>query len=197
MVEGSDVSYGEITNVPYREDKLAELVLYIAKRTAGDRSAGATKLNKYLYFADFAAVRRLGRPITGAEYQKLPFGPAPRRLAPVRNRLVREEDARLEERVDALGYVHHELIPEREPRTGLFSPDELRLVDEVIEALRDMSAAQVSELSHREAGWQLVEEGETIPYELAYVLAPSETEVTPAIRAEGERILREHRHRLA
>ncbi|MGI8776086.1 MAG: hypothetical protein ACR2LJ_01535 [Acidimicrobiales bacterium] len=32
----------------------------------------------------------------------------------------------------------------------------------------------MSELSHREAGWQLVNEGETIPYELAFVLAPSE-----------------------
>src|SRR5205807_5890727 len=108
-------------------------------------SAGATKLNKCLYFADFAAVRRLGRPITGAAYQKLRFGPAPQRLAPVRDRLLRDRDARLDERVDALGYVHHELIPQREPRTDLFTADELRLVDEVIEALREMSAAEVSE----------------------------------------------------
>ncbi|MDQ4068497.1 MAG: Panacea domain-containing protein [Actinomycetota bacterium] len=191
------MSNGEATEVPYREDKLAELILYIAEKTADDRSAGATKLNKYLYFADFAAVRRLGRPITGAEYQKLRFGPAPRRLAPVRDRLLRENDARLDERVDALGYTHHRLIPERDPRTDLFTPEELRLVDEVIEALRELSAIEVSELSHREAGWQLVDEGETIPYELAFVLAPTEAELTPAIRAEGERIRREYGDRLA
>ncbi len=181
----------------YREDKLAELILYIAKQTAGDRSAGATKLNKYLYFAEFAAVRRLGRPITGAEYQKLPFGPAPRHLAPVREKLLRDNDARLVERIDALGYVHHRLIPQRDPRADVFTADELRLVDEVIETLRAMSATEVSELSHREAGWQLVEEGETIPYELAFVLAPSEAEPTPAIRAEGERILEAYGDRLA
>jgi hypothetical protein len=92
----------EVSYVPYREDKLAELVLYIAKQTRGDQAAGATKLNKYLYFADFSAVRRLGRPITGADYQKLRFGPAPRRLTPVRERLLRTGDARLEERTDAL-----------------------------------------------------------------------------------------------
>lgn len=187
----------EVTGIPYSEEKLTELVLYIAKRTLGDRAAGATKLNKYLYFADFSAVRRLGRPITGADYQKLRFGPAPRRLAPVRDHLVRAGDARLEERVDALGYAHHQLVALREPRTDLFTAEELGLVDEVIETLRECSATEVSELSHREAGWQLVDEGETIAYELAFVLAPSEAGPTPAIRAEGERILAQYADRLA
>ena len=115
----------------------------------------------------------------------------------MRDRLLRENDARMDERVDALGYVHHELIPERDARTDLFGAEELRLVDEVIETLRDKTASEVSEVSHREAGWQLVAEGETIPYELAFVLAPSEAELTPAIRAEGERILKEYGDRLA
>jgi hypothetical protein len=93
--------------------------------------------------------------------------------------------------------VHHELIPRREPRTDLFALEELRLVDEVIAALRAMSAVEVSDLSHREAGWQLVDERATIPYELAFVLAPSEAEPTPAIRAEAERISSECRDRVA
>ena len=187
----------EVISAPYREDKLSELVLYIAQRILGDRAAGATKVNKYLYFADFSAVRRFGRPITGAEYQKLPFGPAPRRMAPVRERLVRNGDVRLEERMDALGYVHHELVPLREPRTELFTEEELRLVDEVIEQLRASSAAEVSRLSHREAGWQMVGDGETIPYELAFVLAPEQAEPTPRSRDEGERLLAEYGDQLA
>jgi len=186
-----------VSYVPYSEEKLAELLLYVVAKAQGDSSAGATKLNKYLYFTDFTAVRKLGHPITGADYQRLPFGPAPRRLRPVRDQLVRRGDARLEKRVDALGYVHHELIPLREARTDVFTAEELRLVDEVIEALRDRSATQVSDLSHREAGWQLVREGESIPYELAFVLGPAEAEPTPAIRAEGERILAEYGDRLA
>jgi uncharacterized phage-associated protein len=186
-----------MTDTPYREDKLSELVLYIAGRTAGDQAAGATKLNKYLYFAESSAVRRLGRSITGAEYQKLRFGPAPRRLTPVRERLIRNGDGRLDQRVDALGYVHHELVALRAPRTDLFTAEELRLVDEVIDELRERSASQVTELSHREAGWQLVAEGETIPYELAFVLAPGEAGTTPAIWAEGERLLAEYGDRLA
>jgi hypothetical protein len=179
------------------EERLAELALYVANRTRIDPMSGATKLNQYLYFADFAAMRRLGRPITGAEYQKLPHGPAPRRLPPVRARLVRDGDAQQETRVDALGYVHHDLVPQREARTDLFTDEELRVVDEVIDTRRLMTAAQVSRLSHDEAGWQLVDEGETIPYELAFVLAPSRAVATPAVRAEGERLLNEYRDKLA
>ncbi|MEO7837648.1 MAG: type II toxin-antitoxin system antitoxin SocA domain-containing protein, partial [Acidimicrobiales bacterium] len=82
-------------------------------------------------------------------------------------------------------------------RAGVFSDEELRLVDEIVEELRHLTAAEVSDLSHREAGWQLVDDGEVIPYELAFVLAPSEATATPAIRAEGERLLAEYGDRLA
>ena len=119
----------EVVYVSYDEDKLTELVLYVAERTQGNWTAGATKLNKYLHFADFAAVRRLGHAITGAEYQELPHGPAPRRLTPVRERRVRSGAARLEKRADAFGYVDDVLVPQRPARTELFSVDELELVD--------------------------------------------------------------------
>jgi hypothetical protein len=71
------------------------------------------------------------------------------------------------------------------------------VVDEVIAELSSMNAAQVSDLSHRDAGWQLVDEGETIPYELAVVLAPEQVERTPVMRAEGRRLLAEYGDRLA
>ena len=66
----------------YDEAKFTELLLHVADRLRNDRAGGATKLNKVLYFADFAHVRRHGRPISGAEYQKLAHGPAPRPLRP-------------------------------------------------------------------------------------------------------------------
>lgn len=179
------------------DERLGELILYIAQRTLGDRAAGATKLNKYLYFSDMAAMRLLGRPLTGTEYRKLQFGPAPVRLLAVRTQLMSDGAARMEQRTDAFGRVHHELLANRPPKDGLFSEEELRLVDDVIDELRGLTAAEVSGLSHREAGWQLVDDGEVIPYELAFVLAPGEARATPAIRAEGERLRAEYGDRLA
>jgi hypothetical protein len=83
----------------YDEAKLAELILCVSERLADEPAAGSTKLNKLLFFAEFSHVRQHRQPITGAEYQRLPNGPAPRRLLPVRDRLVANGDAVLREEV--------------------------------------------------------------------------------------------------
>ena len=66
-----------MNNFEFEPDKFRELIVYICKKSEGDPTFGAVKLNKILYYADFAAYRILGKPITGAQYQKLREGPAP------------------------------------------------------------------------------------------------------------------------
>ena len=58
--------------IPFNEQKFKELVIYIAGRCESDPYFGAVKLNKLLFFSDFFAYAKLGNPITGAEYMKLP-----------------------------------------------------------------------------------------------------------------------------
>src|SRR5262245_41687341 len=57
--------------------RLRELILFIATRSAYDRSFGVTKLNKLLWWSDTYAFGLYGRPITGAPYVRLPQGPVP------------------------------------------------------------------------------------------------------------------------
>jgi Protein of unknown function (DUF4065) len=168
------------------ETKLAELVLYIAQRLAGDRKGGATKINKILFTAEFAHMREHGEPITGVEYQKLERGPAPRRLMPIRERLIADGDAEFV-RDRYLGYPLDRLVPRRDPDLALFTEAEIKHVDEAIDALWSMNAAEASELSHREVGWRMVAMGETIPYESAF-LAPA-FEVTDSMRKHAEQLV--------
>lgn len=182
------------SNAGTPEEKLAELILFVAREAGG--SVGATKLNKLLYFSDFSAMRRLGHPITGVEYRRLEFGPAPRGLQEVRAKLTTMKAAVLEEGFDAFGHPTLELRPLRDPDLGYFSQEEVQLVQEVVAQLQAMTAAQVSELSHREAGWQLVPAGETIPYELALVLAPELAHPTAAVLHEGRRVRAQYAGRL-
>ena len=163
---------------PGDERKLGELLLYVAARLADDPAGGATKVNKVLFFAEFAHVRAHGRPITGVEYQKLEHGPAPRRLVPVRRRLEDGGDAVVVEET-YLGYLQKRLFAKRGADVSVFSSEELVVVDQVIEALKGRSARDVSELSHDEVGWQMVDVGETIPYEAAYLRQPV---LTPAVK---------------
>jgi uncharacterized phage-associated protein len=152
----------------YDERKFTELIVYVAGRLQSDRSGGATKLNKVLFFADFAHVQRTGRPITGAVYQKLEHGPAARRLRPVRDDLIAKGDAELHEE-EFLGYQQHRLVPLRPADLSVFSSDEIATIEKVLADLDGLNARQVRDVSRNEAGWRLVEFGDDIPYEAALV----------------------------
>jgi hypothetical protein len=173
----------------YDERKFAELVLYAASRLADDPAGGAVKLNKVLFFSEFAHMRRHGQPITGVEYQKLRWGPAPRRLVPVRERLIAEGNARMVEETYN-GLPQQRLVPTRSPDIGLFTPDELAVVDSVVAELYGTTATDASLISHAEVGWQMVEEHETIPYEAAFLRSPV---VTDAVRRHGARLAEQRR----
>jgi hypothetical protein len=169
---------------PSDERKLGELMLYVAHGLQDDPSGGATKLNKVLFFSEFAAIRALGRPITGVEYQRLERGPAPRRLLPVRDRLVSTGAAEIK-RETYLGFRQNRLIPLRNADVTLFAPEEIEIVDQVLNELHGRSASEASALSHDEVGWQMVEDGETIPYETAYL---RRAEVTAKVRQHGKQL---------
>ena len=171
--------------VDANEAKLAELVLYVAERLLDDPKGGATKINKVLFSAEFAHMRLHGVPITGVEYQKLRQGPAPRRLVPVRDRLVSEGAAELV-RDRYLGYPLDRLVPSRKADLAFFSLEEIKQVDQAIEALWNKTAVEASELSHHEMGWQMVSLGETIPYEAAFLA--SRFEVTDSMRQHARRL---------
>ena len=177
--------YDAVVDQQYDEDKFRELLVLIAGRLTDDDAGGATKLNKLLYFADFTHVRRTGRSITGAAYQKLPNGPAPRRLLPVRNELIASEEAELEER-DFLGYRQQRLVPKRDVDVSVFDDEELQTIDDVLRDLKGMNGREVSDLSHEEAGWRLTAEGDTIPY--AAALIPREQPLTPAAAAQASAV---------
>ena len=148
--------------------KFSESILYIARKSEEDPRFGAVKLNKILYFSDFNAFRLLGSPITGAQYQKLSEGPAPREMLGVRRTLIDAGRIRIEFRPYFNG-VQQRVEAIDEPDVSVFAEGEVRIMDEAIDALWNMSARQASDLSHTEIGWQVAGQGETIPYETTWL----------------------------
>jgi hypothetical protein len=174
--------------IEFDPEKFRELMLYVAERSQEDPSFGATKLNKVLYFSDFLAYEQLGRPITGAVYQRLEWGPAPHQLLPEQQTLIRNGDAELERR-PRFNLSQRRLVPRRKSRVEVFSDEEREIVDQVIDALRNYTAVDVSSLSHKIAiGWQLTEDGEEIPYYTAFLTGepPSEDAIEWAQQLAAE-----------
>lgn len=151
--------------------KFEELILLVARECREDPRCGATKLNKILFYSDFLAYEELGRSISGEAYRKLERGPAPRRILPVVEDMLSAGWCTWAER-DWFGLPLRKLQPLREPDLSLFSADELEVVRRVVRDLWELNATEVSDLSHRFAGWQAAAPGEEIPYETVFVDEP-------------------------
>ncbi len=150
------------------KSKLKELVLFICKLSKDDPNFGSTKLNKLLFFSDFWRYWLHGKSITGEEYQRLPYGPAPRKLLPLIRDLKSKGELRIEQESCAK-YTQNRPIAEREPKLGVFSADEIGFITATVRQMRGYNATGISEFSHLFDGWKLAQEGETIPYEVVLV----------------------------
>lgn len=154
------------------EKKLEELILYISEQCADDPTFGAVKLNKILCYSDFLFYAYHDHGITDVEYQKLANGPAPRRLVPIRDRMIKRGDLALQPISLKSGYTQHRPRNLRKPNLDLFTGPEIATVQNVIQDLRGVTAEDTSDLSHQMVGWMVVEDGETIPYNTAYFANP-------------------------
>ena len=138
--------------MPYNK-KLAELAIYIARKSANDEKFGATKLNKILFFSDAYFYAKTGKTITQEVYIKMQHGPVPKNMAEVKTKLEQDKDIVVASvQVPNTLYTKHQIIPVREPLLSEFSAEEISVVDEVIEALKEKNGTQLSEMSHN-IGW--------------------------------------------
>ncbi len=175
------------TPPPPNDAKLRELILFVAARSENDLNFGSTKLNKLLFFADFLAYVKLGNPITGQQYMRLPQGPAPRRMKPTFDELVGDQSLAIQER-DRYGRTQKVPIALRDANLASFSSEEIAIVTEVLDAMRTRNAKGISALSHRFEGWKLAKDRETIPYEVALVefKKPRKADIEKAHAMRGE-----------
>jgi hypothetical protein len=152
----------------FEPDKFRELVLYIAEKCMEDPTFGAVKLNKILYFADFFAYADWGAPITGATYMKARRGPAPRELLSIRDEL-KSNGSICIRKVPYHGYSQERIVPTREANLALFTAKEIALIDDIIQKLWGINAADISDYTHRLAGWRIAEDQDNIPYESVFL----------------------------
>jgi len=170
-------------------DKFRELILYISQKCANDPSFGAIKVNKILYFSDFLHYANYGTPITGVEYQKLEYGPAPRPLLPIRQKMVNNGELGIQQ-LPIGSASRQKLVNLRSPDLSLFTAQEIALIDAVIDLLGPGTAADASEMSHRLSGWKLASINETIPYQSVFL--SEDLKLTSADMTSGWAVAKEY-----
>jgi uncharacterized phage-associated protein len=157
--------------IQFDRAKLLDVIHYVCAKVP-TAELGRVKLHKVLYYADMLHFAASGRPLTGVEYQKQPFGPVARHLSWAVRALA--EDGRMDvKRRDYFGFPKYDFVTLRAPDTSRLSQRELQLLDDVVDFVCARSAREISELSHN-AAWESVAVGERIPYYTAFDLQPVE-----------------------
>lgn len=173
----------QMGDVAMTADKMRELILYISRKSETDLPFGATKLNKILFYSDFAAYQRRRKAITGQTYFKLTEGPAPRCMKPLIRDMIADGDLRIDRRAFHR-WRQKRPVALREARLDGFTAEELAIVDAYIRKFWGLSARQVSDLSHGFIGWKLAETEEDIPYCMAFSVPVGA--LTEGERSQGE-----------
>lgn len=126
-----------------------------------------TKLNKLLYYLDFAFYRLYETSVTGLCYAAADFGPVPDQYELLYSLLIAKEDLRIEEVPMNEDVVGDKLFAVAPVDLDVFSDAEKKLLQSVKLAFAKFSARQITDHSHQEHGYKATAIGKLISYEYA------------------------------
>ena len=152
-------------HVPQKNlEKFKHVLLYILEKAAGKPNIGMTALYKLLYFIDFDYYEKYDEQFMGLNYIKNHYGPTPREFVSVVEDMKRAGE--LEEVKSAyFTYEQKKFLPRRSADLSKLNAQETNMIDSVLSRYGDMTAKQLSDLSHEDTPWVVAEDGKDIKYE--------------------------------
>lgn len=166
--DGGSIQPSYRISVPQRKiEKMKEVILYLVRKIGAQPNMGQTVLYKLLYFSDFDYYEKFEKQLTGATYVKNKFGPIPVEFMSVINEMAQNSEIKIVQ-TEYFGYVQTRYLANRDPKLEMFSADEIKVIDNVISKLGDMSASQVSEYSHGDVPWIYTQMGDPIKYDSVF-----------------------------
>ncbi|WP_225417500.1 type II TA system antitoxin MqsA family protein [Lentilactobacillus kosonis] len=160
----ADTNYSEFSGYnAFDLKKFSNMVLYFASNVS---ELTKTKLNKLLFYTDFAYFSLNTVSISGAAYARLPHGPVPNNYSLLYGSM---ESANLivEKENSTSKYDWSYYAPNAEFNAALFSKDELAVMHDTLERFKDMNATSISALSHKEDAWIDNDNHKLISYDYA------------------------------
>jgi len=158
-------------NVPQKKlDKFKEVLLYILNKVGSKPNVGETVIYKLLYFIDFDFYEKYEEQLIGATYIKNKYGPTPLEFQKIVNELLDKDIIKV--KTEYFEYPQTKYLPLRKPDLAKLKAHEIELIDDVLNKLSDMNAAQISEYSHNDVPWLTTGDGEIIEYESVFYRTP-------------------------
>lgn len=170
-----------------------QLYIYICSKMANDPSFGSVKLNKAFYYIDNISYLRRNKAISTFSYVRQINGPVPAELMNVQKPLISSGKVEIQSKEIITGTIKKKPVALVQTDVSVFLPEEVQLIDEVIEMLRDFSGKEISDYSHEALAWQNAKTGEPLPL-FTFLLTEADISESDYSRADKfiQRYLKKH-----
>jgi len=122
------------------------------------------KLMKLLWYADALFCKKYGNSMSGLVYRHLPLGAVPK----AHEEILRYAESSIqivEEYIDE--NIAYKILPKYNINLSKLSPEEISVLQAIIEKFDDMGSRRISEYMHEEVAYRETFDNEIIPYSLA------------------------------
>lgn len=135
----------------FDKEKTQHVILFFAEKLQPYK----TKLNKLLFYTDFACFRNHVQSITGLKYKAVQYGPVPVNYDILFGVVAEQGVVEIDYSMTPYGEVE-KIIPSKKYSfdKSLFSEEELSILHYVAEKFKDTPAKDIAEISHKEPAWK-------------------------------------------
>jgi putative zinc finger/helix-turn-helix YgiT family protein len=152
----------------FSSKKTSQMVLFYAQTLKPYK----TKMNKLLFYSDFAHYRENGQSISGLKYVAIPYGPVPDGYEMLYGILSNEKKINLNLTMTELDEIT-QILPASDLKfdPSIFSSTEIKAMEYIAEKFKNTTAMEIVEISHKEPAWiENIEGNKPISFEYAFRL---------------------------
>ena len=132
---------------PQSYSRLKNIILFFIDKCGGVFN---TKMNKLLFYTDFLSFKMRGVGMSGLAYKAIQYGPVPSQWNLVYESI---DDVNTEVIAFTSGNSGTKLCSEMHPDLSNFAPEEIVILETVLNKFKNASANDVSKTSHKEKAW--------------------------------------------
>ena len=160
-----------------KADKFRQILFYILKKVGGKPNIGMTVLFKLLYFIDFDYYEKYEDQLMGLVFLKNHHGPTPLLFENLVGDMVKNGEVDIaKSKFYQYPQTKYLINPAIEPDLSILNGQEQEHIDWELQRLSDLTANQLSDLSHKDVPWISAENGKPLDFESVFYRT-SETSV--------------------
>ncbi|MGL6168716.1 MAG: type II TA system antitoxin MqsA family protein [Fusobacteriaceae bacterium] len=142
--------------------KIENMILYFLETC---NNVYKTKLNKLMWYADFRNYQKNETSISGLVYTHKPFGAVP---VGIDEMLKCFESIAIEEKENEnMGYTYFQINPLKKPELSVFTPEELKTLENISNKFKNYGNRKISDYMHLEKAYIATVDNDKIEYHFA------------------------------